>query len=606
MKHVRAWTGAILIVAAGAGWLIYRSGASSVAPVLPLPVSDFQNSVPSAEYVGSQACAACHPAEDRTYRETAHSRALGDIDLKHEPPDGEFTHAPSGRSYRIYRKDGKLRQREFARQGNDELLLSDFAMRYVIGSGRFSRSYLVEDQGFLVESPVTWYASRPGWAISPGYDKYNHGFERAAEIRCINCHAGRVASIDGSPHKLAISDLTIGCERCHGPGALHAARWKGVASSSGEMDLSIVHPGRLDRAKQEAICSDCHLHGAAAVTIRGRGVTSFRPGLPLQEFRVDYGFDTANRSMEVVGHMLQMRMSRCYQASGTLTCTTCHNPHAKPAPHEAQAFYRRQCLACHTEESCKQPVHERTAKAAGDNCMTCHMPQVPTEIPHFAFTHHRIGLHNAGETQPEPTEPGTLVPLDDLSHLPQVDQDRCLGLAYIELLDKADPRFAPVYQVRARKLLEGVRESGLQDGDVEAGLARLYWQLDASKSIQHAEAALKDGALSAGGRSTALFVLARSRMERKEYAQAEAVIQDLVRINRYSDAWKMLSVCQEHAGDMPAALASIRRAAEISPQRPDFQERIAELLQRAGDNAQAAAALERARKLAAVGSQDAR
>ena len=74
------------------------------------------------------------------------------------------------------------------------------------------------------------------------------------------------------------------------------------------------------------------------------------------------------------------------------------------------------------------------SKSAEDNCVACHMPQSPTEIPHFAFTHHRIGLHDVDQP---PVDKGieSLVPLVDLSHLPKIEQDRLLGLAYLQLSD---------------------------------------------------------------------------------------------------------------------------------------------------------------------------
>lgn len=604
MNRRRVWGGGILLVAAVAAWLIHRGGLipSGSIPAPPLPPSQFANAAPEIEYVGNQACVVCHADEHRTYLQTAHSQALGDIDPAREPPDGAFTDPSSSRSYRIYRKDGKLRHQEFAREAGQELVLADHAMQHVIGSGRFSRSYLFADQGFFMESPVTWYALRPGWAISPGYDQFNEGFERPALIRCVNCHAGRVSSIEGSPHRLAIHEQTISCERCHGPGALHVARWKRGDSGTHEPDNTIVHPGRLNRELKEAICSQCHLQGVASVEVRGRGVTSFRPGLPLQDIRVEYGFASVRRSMRVAGHTEQMRLSRCYQASDTLTCTTCHHPHAKPAPAEAREFYRRVCLSCHTEKSCKVPLRDRSAKASGDNCMKCHMPQVPTEIPHFAFTHHRIGIHSAKEPVADADQPGTLVPLDDLSHLPEVERDRCLGLAYAQLLTHAaHNRFGSIYRVRAHKLLEDVRRRGVHDGEVEATLAALNWHVDAQKSIQNAEAALLDEQISADARGLACYVLASLHMQRKEYVPAATALERLVRLRRSGDDWHMLSVCREQMGDIPAALEAARRAAEISAVRPEFQERLAALLTRQGDAEGAAAATARARMLAAIG-----
>jgi tetratricopeptide (TPR) repeat protein len=68
--------------------------------------------------------------------------------------------------------------------GGGEMLLADHVPRYAIGSGRFTQSYLVETDGFLVESPITWYSSVARWDMSPGYDRPDHNsFERAVGSR---------------------------------------------------------------------------------------------------------------------------------------------------------------------------------------------------------------------------------------------------------------------------------------------------------------------------------------------------------------------------------------------------------------------------------------
>ena len=213
-----------------------------------------------------------------------------------------------------------------------DLELCDFVVKYAIGSGRHSRSYLVEADGFLVESPITWYASKKAWAVSPGYDSPVHAsFTRAAGEGCLKCHSGRVESIDGSMHRLKIHEQTIGCESCHGPGSLHVKyRADPLSSSSAEaLDKTIVNPAHLSRTLSEAICSQCHLRGVSTVIVRGRKLGDFRPGLPLTDFRINYHLERPSGAMKVVGHVEQMRNSRCYTKSTSLTCTTCHDPHSR-------------------------------------------------------------------------------------------------------------------------------------------------------------------------------------------------------------------------------------------------------------------------------------
>ncbi len=59
----------------------------------------------------------------------------------------------------------------------------DLPVRYLIGSGRYCRSYVVEVDGFLQESPLTWYTAKRQWGLSPGYDFAQHwSFERPIRV----------------------------------------------------------------------------------------------------------------------------------------------------------------------------------------------------------------------------------------------------------------------------------------------------------------------------------------------------------------------------------------------------------------------------------------
>ncbi len=107
------------------------------------------------------------------------------------------------------------------------------------------------------------------------------------------------------------------------------------------IDHTIVKPTHLPRALAEAICQQCHLESDSVVAARGRKWSDFRPGLRLQDFRQVYVFDGADASMTVTGHVEQMHLSRCYQASDTFSCLTCHDPHAEPRLPSAWPITRR-------------------------------------------------------------------------------------------------------------------------------------------------------------------------------------------------------------------------------------------------------------------------
>ena len=62
----------------------------------------------------------------------------------------------------------------------------------MIGSGRQGAAYLVEHDGFLFESPLTWYSRKQRWDLSPGFEAFNYHFDRPIQPNCLFCHANRV------------------------------------------------------------------------------------------------------------------------------------------------------------------------------------------------------------------------------------------------------------------------------------------------------------------------------------------------------------------------------------------------------------------------------
>ena len=314
-----------------------RSTQSSPEDPFPLPPyseNRFLNTGPEARYMGTAACVGCHPANHRSYLLTAHSRSLAEVDPNAEPPDGSFEHPLSGRSYRVSRRDHHLHHEEILRTAEGrEVTHVDIPVRYRIGSGRFTRTYLVECEGFLHESPITWYAARKQWDMSPGYDFPKHwGFDRPVVAECVACHAGRAEAVEGTLHRIAFHEQAIGCENCHGPGSLHEALRRSPDSVSAKEDATIVNPGKLPRARLEDVCGACHQSGTATVVLRGRRPGDFRPGMSLTDYRVDYRLDGGKELMTVAGHITQLRQSACYQRSAELTCLTCHAPHAREKP----------------------------------------------------------------------------------------------------------------------------------------------------------------------------------------------------------------------------------------------------------------------------------
>ena len=564
------------------------SSPDQLPPITAAPVKNAQTDV---AYIGTERCAVCHRAEEASYHHTAHSKALAEIDLDAEPPDGEFSDPQSQRHYRIYRQDGRLRHKESIQTSTGEpLVLCDLPVRYAIGSGRFSRSYLVEREGFLFESPATWYAAPKNWKLSPGYEAANLGFQRPAELRCLFCHAGRVEPIEQSPHRVALPALAIDCERCHGPGELHARKWDGVivgTRTNSEPDDTIFHPAKFDRQLGEDVCAQCHLHSAATVELRGRSLLDFRPGRKLSDYVTHYTPKSPKTQMEVVGHVEQMRLSRCYQADARLTCLTCHDPHAEMPPSEQKAAYRQKCLQCHTNQSCQANPDLRHATTAPDDCIQCHMPRGPTEIPHFAFTHHRIGIHKPASPEKTSSTP-ELVVIPGTPAVASVDEVRNRGLGYLQFSDApGQATHAAAHRAKATQLLRQAQRDGLLDPEVDAALARLNWGVDPQQTLQHAHAVLSVEEQSPEALATACFTLGATYYALDRPADALPWLTRTASLRPTADVFIMLTDCLAYGGDKVAAVEAARRACELAPDRPRYCQQLIESLSAAGAVAEA-------------------
>jgi predicted CXXCH cytochrome family protein len=562
-------------------------------PFAPITPSPYRNTQPGVAYVGSAACIACHADEHASFGQTGMGRSMAEVDPALAPPDGAVEHPPSKRRYRAFRRDGKLWHQELLlTPDGEDVVLAEYPLKYVVGSGHHGLTYLVETDGFLVESPLTWYTSRQAWDVSPGYDNpKQQGFARPIGADCLFCHAGRADVIGRSTHRMHVGEIVIGCERCHGPGALHVERHNGGQSLDGAIDDTIVNPAHLSRDLAESICQQCHLNSDAAVTVRGRKLTDFRPGLRFEDFREIYLFKEADQSMTVVGHVEQMHLSRCYQASDSFSCLTCHDPHDEPAPAARAAHTNKVCLGCHRLESCTVSAIHRKQESPDNNCVHCHMPRSTTDIPHLAFTHHRVAVHRrtpaAPDAAPLPDEPppsaGVLQPFLACSGLSEIDRQRSLGEAYRLLsLRSRHVKHKAEYEQRALDLLTAVHASGLRDGDLEAALVQLYHDRKGD-ALSYAERALAFPNLAGQSRCDALFVRAEARADSGDYAGAIDVLRELTQLRRYVYDWLYMAKYARIIDDQATALEAAHAAIRVNPRQWDVHVFLADYYRQGGD-----------------------
>ncbi|MCS7045625.1 MAG: hypothetical protein NZO58_04645, partial [Gemmataceae bacterium] len=407
---------------------------------------------------------------------------------------------------------------------------------------------------------------------------------------CLVGHAGLFDPIAETYHKFAITETSISCERCHGPGALHVERhargWH-EATATDAVDDTIVNPARLPRELAEAVCQQCHLRSSAAVAVRGRSERDFRPGLPLQEFRYDLRFESGAEQFTVTGHVEQLRLSRCYQQS-MMTCLTCHEPHDHPRPRRRADHYQRACLACHQPGQCNVAPEIRARQSPANQCVHCHMPQAATEVTHVALTHHRIGKHGLAE-RPLRTERGELRPVLPWLHADAATRKRSLGLGYLEIAGwLGSGPVGRVVQQQALALLTEMEEACQADPAVAAARLQLEPSLPVEDVIARADRIIAHPGTAARDRGDALWLRADALARIGRFDEAAADLRRLTTMRRKATDWLTLADVYRAAGREIDSIAAFESAVAINPRLWKVQRYLAEHFRRAGDVAKAA------------------
>jgi len=193
---------------------------------------------------------------------------------------------------------------------------------------------------------------------------------------CAVCHEEAAAALAVTAHGRTGRtdwDGAAGCETCHGPGAAH--------SESGD-PTKIKILKALPAAEQSAACLSCHENGHRAQwkgsphdsrdlscltchTIHQKG----KPHPSLLTKATE--FDTCG-SCHLRRKATLMRSAHMPLREGTMTCSSCHDPHGSTGPSQLrQESVNDNCYTCHAEKKAPMLWEHPPVK---ENCLTCHDP----------------------------------------------------------------------------------------------------------------------------------------------------------------------------------------------------------------------------------------
>ncbi|WP_283433479.1 multiheme c-type cytochrome [Neorhodopirellula lusitana] len=558
----------------GDGFADLTSWQDEVLPVTSWsPDEAFHTNGSTQGYIGSEKCRRCHEDQFKSYSLTAHSRSFSSTDPNGAPENAGFEHPRSSRRYRVFRDEGKLiHQETLVGIDGSDLAVTSLPIRYTVGSGTHALTFLSESSGFYLESPVSWFRGT-GWAMSPGYDSPSHpSFSRVVDQNCLFCHVGMIEQSKSNEGKFRVVEQSIGCERCHGPGAAHADRHEtsGIAVSDTFSGVDpIVNPAELSRDLSEAICQQCHLQAAVYANGPGQTVWDYRPGQPVSATRTDFQFQD-NTQFDVAGHVEQMHGSECYLKSETLTCITCHDPHHQPPQGDLNSHYRDVCVQCHQPNACGIELEARN-QANHNSCHECHMPKQPIGNVHSSLHQHRIGVYpenvlavkgssnNKGETK--------LVPIVNEGEIPQKEMDRRLVLAIDATLQSGTP-FERIQTQAGWSVKEAFRLASVSEPDVavQAMAARRAMTLGQPQvAVALAQRVAESSKRGSRQSITALEILAEQTLIQEDNPTALQLYRELTALRMVPNDWYIRGICERNAGNVDEAIDSFRRALAIKP-----------------------------------------
>ncbi|HXA51606.1 MAG TPA: cytochrome c3 family protein [Candidatus Acidoferrum sp.] len=320
-----------------------------------------------AQYAGSGRCRDCHAEVYARWSKTRMANVVTDPKVHPEviipdltKPDPLVTFKPADIAF-VY--GSKWKQRYFTKVGNDYFPLG---AQWDI-TNKVWRAYMVREG-------TDWWV--------PHYPADN--MKRPTGPLCDGCH-----SVNYNVETHAVTEWNVGCEKCHGPGAAHAAA---------PTRANIVNPARLASTQGSDVCIQCHSQGQPlANPIAGKYYdwpVGYEPGKPLDQFwkleEHKPGETTFTHFADGTAHKNRMQGNDFVQSvmyTHGVACYSCHDVHGtannalliKPA--------NVLCLQCHGPQSpngpraasIEQHTHHKPG-SSGNECTACHMPAIEQTI----------------------------------------------------------------------------------------------------------------------------------------------------------------------------------------------------------------------------------
>ena len=377
------------------GWVY---GQAPPAALGPGSIGVLAISTP-AGYVGSSACAACHAMEAAAWRKSHHAVAMtvatpesvlgnfGDVAMESHGSKGRFFRDGDRFMVETEGRDGKIAR---------------FVVSHAFGVEPLQQYLVTFPDGRLQALPWAWdsrpkdaggqrwfhlYPNEPIPSSDPlHWTRYMQNWNSM----CAECHSTELRKnydAASDSFRTSFTEISVGCESCHGPGGAHLA-W-----ANGGRDPHVVNKGFVETyarrptpnwvpdpatgspkqavsrpaGDEVELCAHCHAR-------RSQISEGWRPGHPLADthlpvFLTHDLFEDDGQMKDEVFNDHSFKQSLMY-AKG-VSCGDCHDPHSG----KLKAVRAEVCSQCHQPERFATASHTGHASGPGSpDCISCHMP----------------------------------------------------------------------------------------------------------------------------------------------------------------------------------------------------------------------------------------
>jgi tetratricopeptide (TPR) repeat protein len=338
-------------------------------------------------YVGMAACAKCHAAIHSQWTHSRHSKMVQPATKESVQGDFKLTQVKlRGVSYGLRQRDGIFYISESYLTGKPK----EHRVDYTLGNRRIQHYLTTLPDGKVIVLPPSWDIVRKGWFHNLDIadpDEVEGVQVQVWNKQCYSCHVSQQEKnfdVEKNEYKTAWLDFGTNCERCHGPGSEHVARY---SAPTPQKASDMIVQTRLDANRNTMICAQCHSFRDIFAKGYAPGADYYNYFMPILEYNQPRDKDPAywadGRTRRFSNDAYGLWQSECFLKGGA-TCVACHssvheveiekNPQLRPT---ANAL----CTRCHVQIGEKISAHtHHAAGSTGSSCIECHMPRTVFSI----------------------------------------------------------------------------------------------------------------------------------------------------------------------------------------------------------------------------------